>query len=143
MKRWIKKTNESIIEYHGIRMSATTMLNDGWIVCPWEEYPIAFLDIVNGTPVQLEITPPEPSEADLRFAQIKAGFWAVVDTACAEVGKTRADLPDRFNAEDMITLATINGMTATSLTGYAQKFMVISLDILHNYHNWDDLFKEI
>lgn len=86
---------------------------------------------------------PEPSEADLRFAQIKADFWAVVDTACAEVGKTRADLPDRFNAEDMITLATINGMTATSLTGYAQKFMVISLDILHNYHNWDDLFKEI
>jgi len=75
-----------------------------------------------------------------RFAAIKDEFWTAVDAACAEVGKTRADLPAKFNSEDMARFAVENGMAAAKIAEYAQVFSTISLNLLQNGRNWDELF---
>lgn len=75
-----------------------------------------------------------------RFNEIRTAFWAKIDAACATVGKTRADLPVKFNAEEMLAWATENGMTAADIASYAQDFSVISINLLQNGRNWDELF---
>ena len=75
-----------------------------------------------------------------RFEAIKADFWNKIDVACASVGKTREDLPAKFNAEEMLAWAVENGMGAADIATYAQAFSVVSLDLLQNGRNWDELF---
>ncbi len=75
-----------------------------------------------------------------RFNEIHAAFWAKIDAACASVGKTRDDLPAKFNAEEMLAWATENGMSAADIVSYAQEFSVISINLLQNGRNWDELF---
>jgi len=76
----------------------------------------------------------------VRFNEIRTEFWAKIDAACATVGKTRDDLPAKFNAEEMLAWATENGMTASDIAQYAQDFSVISINLLQNGRNWDELF---
>ena len=76
----------------------------------------------------------------VRFEAIKADFWNKIDAACASVGKTREDLPAKFNAEEMLAWAVENGMGAADIATYAQAFSVVSLDLLQNGRNWDELF---
>lgn len=85
-------------------------------------------------------TPGEVIPAAERFNAIKTEFWSVVDAACTAVGKTRADLPASFNAEEMLAFAAENGMTAAEVADYTAKFMVVSLNLLQNGRNWDELF---
>lgn len=75
-----------------------------------------------------------------RFQDIRTRFWETVDAACTDIGKTRADLPERFNSEMMLTFASSNGMTLKNIAEYAQKFMIVSLNLLQNGRNWDELF---
>ena len=77
-----------------------------------------------------------------RFNTIKADFWTAVDSACAMVEKTRADLPTKFNAEAMLLFAATNGMSAADIGTFTAKFSVISLNLLQNNRNWDELFNE-
>ncbi len=75
-----------------------------------------------------------------RFEAIKADFWATVDAACASVGKTRADLPATFNGEQMIAWAAAAGMDAATIAQYTSHFAMVSLNLLQNNRNWDELF---
>lgn len=75
-----------------------------------------------------------------RFEAIKADFWATVDAACAAVGKTRADLPASFNGEQMIAWAAAAGMDAATIAQYTSHFAMVSLNLLQNNRNWDELF---
>lgn len=79
--------------------------------------------------------------AELRFQSIKTAFWTAVDAACADVKKSRSDLPAYFTAEDMLSFAVENGMTAAKVAEYAQTFMTLSLDLIHNDRNWKELFE--
>lgn len=83
----------------------------------------------------------DTNPAEVRFAAIKTDFWATIDAACSEVGKTREDLPDYFDAETMLEFAADNGMSASNIAKYAQKFITLSLDLVHNDRNWSELFK--
>jgi len=76
-----------------------------------------------------------------RFTAIKAAFWSQADATCAAVGKTRADLPATFTAETMLSFAKTNGMTDAQISEYAAAFSVVSLNLLHNGRNWDELFE--
>ena len=80
-----------------------------------------------------------PSAA--RWNALKEKFWQLVDNATAEVGKTRADLPDYFSDADMFAFAVENGMSEEDVAMYAQQFTAISLDLLHNSRNWKELFE--
>lgn len=82
-------------------------------------------------------------EAVTRFAEIKAAFWAVIDGLLAKIGKTRADLPDSFNAEQMLAFAVKHGLSAADIAEASAEIMRISLDLLHNGRNWDELFGKI
>ncbi len=76
-----------------------------------------------------------------RFNAIKAEFWAAIDEVLTATGKTRADLPEQpFNAEAMLAWAVAQGMTEDAIAGYAQTFSAISLNLLHNGRNWNELF---
>lgn len=75
-----------------------------------------------------------------RFEAIKTDFWDTIDEATAKVGKTRADLPPTFNAEEMLAWARENGMDTEDIATYAQVFSAISLNLLHNGRNWAELF---
>lgn len=85
------------------------------------------------------------NELAQRFKVIKATFWAAVDEVCSKVGKTRADLPvsGGFNAEQMVAFAIQNGMSAADIATYTSKFAIISLNLLQNNRNWDELFVDI
>jgi len=83
----------------------------------------------------------EVIEAVTRFNAIKTEFWTAVDAACVLMGCTRSDLPERFTAEQMVSFATAHGMTADKIAEYAQTFSVISLNLLHNGRNWDELYE--
>ena len=83
----------------------------------------------------------EPNHAEERFNAIKADFWATIDSACTAVGKTREDLPSYFTAEAMLDFAADNGMSASNISKFAQKFITLSLDLVHNDRNWSELFK--
>ena len=85
------------------------------------------------------------NELAQRFKVIKATFWATVDEVCSKVGKTRADLPvsGGFNAEQMVAFAIENGMSAADIASYTSKFTIISLNLLQNNRNWDELFVDI
>lgn len=85
------------------------------------------------------------NELAQRFKAIKAIFWATVDEVCSKVGKTRADLPvsGGFNAEQMVTFAIENGMSAADIASYTSEFTIISLNLLQNNRNWDELFVDI
>ena len=85
------------------------------------------------------------NELAQRFKVIKATFWATVDEVCSKVGKTRADLPvsGGFNAEQMVAFAIENGMSAADIASYTSKFVIISLNLLQNNRNWDELFVDI
>lgn len=80
------------------------------------------------------------NEQELRWEAVKANFWALVDEACAAVGKTRSDLPDYFNDADMIAFAQENGMSAADIAAYSLKFALVSLDLPANNRNWKELF---
>lgn len=82
----------------------------------------------------------EVNELAVRFEAIKVMFWGAVDAACALVGKSRSDLPEHFNAEEMLAWAQENGMTAEAIATYSQTFSVISLNLLQNNRNWDEMF---
>lgn len=75
-----------------------------------------------------------------RFTEIKNMFWNSVDTACALVGKTRQDLPQHFNAQQMLAWAQQNGMPQQAIATYSQIFSMISLNLLQNNRNWDQMF---
>lgn len=85
------------------------------------------------------------NELAQRFRAIKATFWAAVDEVCSKVGKTRMDLPvsGGFNAEQMVAFATESGMSAADIATYTNKFAIISLNLLQNNRNWDELFVDI
>ena len=85
------------------------------------------------------------NELAQRFKTIKATFWTTVDEVCSKVGKTRADLPvsGGFNAEQMVAFAIENGMSAADIASYTSKFTIISLNLLQNNRNWDELFVDI
>ena len=82
----------------------------------------------------------EVNELSVRFDAIRTMFWNAVDAACALVGKTRNDLPDHFNAEEMLAWAMENGMTEDDIRTYSQTFSMISLNLLQNNRNWDEMF---
>ena len=75
-----------------------------------------------------------------RFDTVKADFWSTVNAACQAVGKSRADLPASFNAEEMLRFAAQNGMDASTIASYTSRFAIISLNLLQNNRNWDELF---
>lgn len=75
-----------------------------------------------------------------RFETIKRTFWQIIEAALATIQKTRADLPDYFNAEEMLVWAQQNGMSAATISDVAAKVEVVSLDLLHNARNWSELF---
>ena len=75
-----------------------------------------------------------------RFNAVKTEFWAAVDAACAAVGVSRASLPAKFNSDTMIQFAVANGMSAAQVAEFSQTFFRISLDLLQNGRNWDELF---
>lgn len=83
----------------------------------------------------------DTNPAEVRFSAIKTDFWETIDAACSEVGKTREDLPDYFDAETMLKFAADNGMSTSNIAKYAQKFITLSLDLVHNDRNWSELFK--
>ncbi|MGE4301067.1 MAG: hypothetical protein AB7F40_05625 [Victivallaceae bacterium] len=83
----------------------------------------------------------EVQAAVVRFEEIRTAFWNLVDAAAAAIGKTRADLPEYFDAETMQEWAALNGMSADAIAGYAVRFEAVSLDLLHNGRNWGELFK--
>lgn len=76
-----------------------------------------------------------------RFRVIYQEFWTTIDEATALVGKTRSDLPEVFNAEEMLSWARQNGMSETNIAEYAQVFSVISLNLLQNGRNWQEMFQ--
>ena len=77
-----------------------------------------------------------------RFEAIKAEFWGLIDEVLAALDKTREDLPAKpFNAETMLTWATQQGMSAADQANYATKFIAVSVNLLHNGRNWDELFE--
>lgn len=80
------------------------------------------------------------NELAARFEAIKSDFWATVDAACATVGKTRADLPATFNGEQMLQWAAAQGMDAATIAQYTSHFAMVSLNLLQNNRNWDELF---
>ena len=84
----------------------------------------------------------EPCQLSARFLQLKTEFWATVDAALDIIGKTRADLPAKFTGEFMFTFASENGMDATTMAGFASKILNISVSLLQNNRNWDELFME-
>ncbi len=83
----------------------------------------------------------EIQAAAARFEAIRNNFWDLVDAACATVGKSRVELPARFNAEEMMALATGNGMCAADVAEYTAKFSIVSLNLLQNGRNWNELFQ--
>ncbi len=83
----------------------------------------------------------EVIEAVERFNAIKIEFWNAVDAACALMGCTRSDLPEHFTAEQMLAFATTHGMSADKIAEYAQISSVVSLNLLHNGRNWDELYE--
>ena len=86
-------------------------------------------------------TPGELNPSAARWNALKEKIWQLVDDATAEVGKTRADLPDYFSDADMFAFAVENGMSEEDVAMYAQQFTAISLDLLHNSRNWKELFE--
>lgn len=62
------------------------------------------------------------------------------DTALSEMGMTREQLPDYFNAEYMLELAQ-GKLTAEKIAALTSSFEVISLDMLHNGRNGSELFR--
>ena len=84
----------------------------------------------------------EVPAAVTRFEEIKAAFWEVVDGVLTKLGKTRDDLPDQpFNAETMLAWAVEQGLTAADIADASAAIMRISLDLLHNGRNWQELFE--
>lgn len=75
-----------------------------------------------------------------RFEAIKAQFWQLVDAACVAVDKSRADLPARFNAEEMAAWAVANGMDNDQVQYFSMQFAIVSLNLLQNGRNWHELF---
>lgn len=76
-----------------------------------------------------------------RFEAIKGEFWGLIDEVLAALGKTRKDLPAQpFNAETMLAWATQQGMSAADQANYATKFIAVSVNLLHNERNWNELF---
>ena len=84
----------------------------------------------------------EPCEQSARFLQLKAEFWATVDQALTIIGKTRADLPAKFTGEFMFAFASEHGMDAAIMAGFATNILNISVSLLQNNRNWDELFME-
>ena len=84
----------------------------------------------------------EVPAAVTRFEEIKAGFWNVIDAVLVKIGKTREDLPEQpFNAETMLAWAVENGLPAADIAEASGEIMRISLDLLHNGRNWNELFE--
>lgn len=77
----------------------------------------------------------------VRFEEIHAQFWTVIDAVLAKLEKTREDLPEQpFSSEQMVEWALENGMTFEQMQEYVPTFQNISLNLLHNGRNWDELF---
>ena len=77
----------------------------------------------------------------VRFEEIHAQFWSVIDAVLAKLEKTREDLPEQpFSSEQMVQWALENGMTTNQMQEYVPTFQNISLNLLHNGRNWDELF---
>ena len=82
----------------------------------------------------------EINEQQVRFESIKVAFWEIIDAALATIEKSRSDLPDYFNAEEMLAWAQANGMDAATIQAVAAQVEIVSLDLLHNARNWQELF---
>ncbi len=63
-----------------------------------------------------------------------------MDAALNALGQTREALPEYFTAEDMFSFAVANGMTAAQIAELALQFQTISLNLLQNNRNWEELF---
>lgn len=85
----------------------------------------------------------EINEQQARFKSIYDTFWGILDSALETIHKTRADLPEYFNAEEMITFARVNGMAEERIQAVAAQIEIVSLDLLHNNRNWSELFTEL
>ena len=76
-----------------------------------------------------------------RFDMIVKEFWGTIDQILEQLGKTREDLPSvPVTSEQMIVWALENGMTAEQVQTVIPIFQNISLNLLHNGRNWDELF---
>lgn len=75
-----------------------------------------------------------------RFRVLYLQFWNTVDAACQQVGKTRQDLPQKFNSQQMVQWAVQNGMSQERISYYGQIFLTISVNLMQNGRNWDQLF---
>lgn len=76
-----------------------------------------------------------------RFDMIVKEFWATINQILEQLGKTREDLPPvPVTSEQMIVWALENGMTAEQVQTVIPTFQNISLNLLHNGRNWDELF---
>lgn len=83
----------------------------------------------------------EVPAAVARFEEIKTGFWNVIDGVLVKIGKSREDLPAQpFNAETMLAWALANGISTADIAEAATELTRISLDLLHNGRNWNELF---
>lgn len=80
-------------------------------------------------------------EGIARWNQVKESFWGVIASVLESVHKTRADLPDYFNAEQMNAWASENNVPEEVRKIAAEAISVISLDMLHNSRNWAELFE--
>lgn len=85
----------------------------------------------------------EIPEMITRFETIKSEFWAAVDAVLEELGLTRSDLPPMpFNAETMVEWGMEHGITPDQMTQCSATFSAVSLNLLHNGRNWNELFQE-
>ena len=77
----------------------------------------------------------------VRFEEIRQEFWAAVMEILTILEKTPEDLPEGpISSEQMIAWALENGMTSKQMQSYIPTFQNISLNLLHNGRNWDELF---
>lgn len=83
----------------------------------------------------------DPPDGIARWNQVKASFWALVDAACAEVGKTRDDLPGYFNDVQMLQFASENGMTEARISYYTLMFGIANNNAGSNGRNWCEFFR--
>jgi len=85
----------------------------------------------------------EVNKSAARFKTIYDEFWTLVDAALTIMHKTREDLPCiPFNAEQMLAFARANGMSEQEIANLTGQFSVISLNVLQNDRNWEELFNE-
>ena len=81
-----------------------------------------------------------PPDGIARWDSVKTAFWTIVDAALQEMGMTRDQLPDYFNAEYMLELAE-GKLTKEKIASLTSMLQMVSFDMLHNGRNWSELFR--